>query len=382
MTRFQGRWEVGKMVGSGGQGTTFEAFSTASESHEKYALKILNPVEGQDSDTLEQKRRRFEGEINAIKQLNHSNIIKLIDFDINDTEPFMVSEFCVGGELTFEKLSSLSLTEKLRLFSDICEAVAYAHAKKIIHRDIKPANILFKEDRSTPIVADFGICFSTEEGLERLTQTIEQVGARYYMAPELSDGRLEEVTPACDVYSLGKLLYWMVKGRLFDREKHKRSQWDLRNEFDENVIHDIYDEIFEKTIVEEPTERFPNAGLLKEAVVKIMQIAENSGRYLDADIPSNCLFCGVGKYIEKTIIPRITELPKDPGRPEISNYSLDYGNHFGLGSGLPDRLPEGNIKQGLYKRFLILKCDHCGNVQFFQFENIENNWKNTLPSLS
>ena len=71
-----------------------------------------------------------------------------------------------------------------------------------------------------------GICFIADDGT-RITLTDEAVGARRYTAPELEDGRAEDVTAAADVYSLGKVLYWLMAGRVFDREKHRDPRFDL-----------------------------------------------------------------------------------------------------------------------------------------------------------
>jgi len=97
----------------------------------------------------------------------------------------------------------------------------------VVHRDIKPENILSTFE-TTPVVGDFGICFVDDD--EHLTITEEVMGARFYCAPELRDGRLQPGIPpqAADVYSLGKLLYWMLSyGRIFDREDHRKDEYLL-----------------------------------------------------------------------------------------------------------------------------------------------------------
>ena len=78
------------------------------------------------------------------------------------------------------------------------------------------------------MLGDFGLAF-IEDQSPRITETDEVVGPRTFIAPELEDGRLEDVTSKCDIYSLGKLLYWLLSnGRVFSREKHRDEQWDLK----------------------------------------------------------------------------------------------------------------------------------------------------------
>ena len=280
---FGDKWKIVNTIGEGGQGQVFKVEDTKNENN-IYVLKKLKNVNRID---------RFKSEIETIEKLIHPNIVNLIDFDLDNIKPYLVTDYCEGGELTFDKVSKLSAIERLKLFSTICNAIGYAHKRGIVHRDIKPANILLQADEKIPVVTDFGICFNTVEGLERLTETSEQAGSRFYMPPELADGRSEDVTPKADVYSLGKVLYWMFKGSIFDREetndqkKYYLPKWDLRNlpEFADS-IHFIY-EIFDQTISENPIDRLDDANQLSEAVEKIISILHNNGRFLDADIPSN-----------------------------------------------------------------------------------------------
>ncbi|MGH9948248.1 MAG: serine/threonine protein kinase [Pyrinomonadaceae bacterium] len=368
---FANRWKVIRELVPGGQSWTYLVEDLTNPGTEPFVLKRLKNLD---------RIKRFEHEIDAIKTLDHPNIIQLVDFDLNDEAPFLVTKYYAGGELEGTMASQLSPIEKLRLFSIICVAIAHAHEKGVIHRDIKPPNILFEEGPTTPVVADFGICISTELGIERVTELQEQVGARFYMAPELADGKLEDVTPASDVYSLGKLLYWLFAGRVFDREKHLHPSWDLRTDSSDIIMLSIYDNIFSKTIVEDPAMRFLNGTELWKEVQKIIGSAEKNGRYLDADVPSDCIFCGVGKYSEKQIIPRLTSLPHNPQTGRTMEYELDYRNSYGFSfHASTNRLPIGNIENGSYQSFLIMKCDHCGNLQTFHFEQHNADWKNARP---
>ena len=367
---FADRWSVIRDLTPGGQAWTY-VVEDLQDPGKEYVLKRLKNLE---------RIKRFEQEIEAIWTLDHPHIIRPINSELTGNCPFFVTEYCEGGELTHETIGEWSINQKLQLFETLTVALAHAHEKGVIHRDIKPSNILFRSN-GMAVVADFGICISTDHGLERVTEMQEQVGARYYMAPELADGRLDEVTPAADVYSLGKLLYWLLAGKLFDREKHTHERWDLRINAENPAILTIYDEIFSKTIVEDPDGRFANGTELWKATRNVIETLEKEGRYLDADVPSSCLFCGIGKYLKKEIIPRVTPLPHNSQFGGVPEYETNYANMYGLGSQQPGRLPAGNINGNLYPSFLVLECSRCGNLQFFKFENGNTLWKNARPKV-
>ncbi len=133
--------------------------------------------------------------------------------------------------------ASGSLTKRAALYKDqidptitvakaLAAALAHAHKNGVIHRDHKPDNILFAAEDHHPLLADFGICLI--EGGSRFTGDAEIVGPRSFMAPELEDGGKLDVTPAADLYSLGKVIYFMISGgRIFARERHREPDYDL-----------------------------------------------------------------------------------------------------------------------------------------------------------
>ncbi|MBX3293681.1 MAG: serine/threonine protein kinase [Acidobacteria bacterium] len=366
---FGNRWKVERDLPEGGQAYTYVVRDVTDSNQPLRVLKRLkNP----------KRIARFKSELDAISLVKHPNIIELVDSDLEHAPPFIVMEYCELGELTFDNVSRFSTIKKLEIFSRICGAIGHCHSMNIIHRDLKPSNILFRGSTDIPVISDFGICLNTESGLERMTEANEQAGSRYFMAPELADGHLNIVTPSCDVYSLGKLLYWMFAGRLFDREKHCNDGWDLRLQISEPEVNWIYDEIFAMTIVEDPSKRFENATLLGSAVESILLRIRKGGRYLDTTVPSDCLFCAIGKYSKTQLLPVIAPMPLNPETRKVEEYELRYGNNLGF-AGRDHNLPAANIESGQFMRVLILKCDHCGNVQIFQFEKVGGPWKNIEP---
>jgi eukaryotic-like serine/threonine-protein kinase len=160
------------------------------------------------------RNARFAREVAALRALSHPNVVRYIDADLSGPKPYLVMEYCEGRSLAdVEHRLVGDPLAALDLFVQICDGVAAAHERGIVHRDLKPANVLLRGTSGQAVVADFGIVYLADN--ERLTATAEAVGARHFIAPELADGRSDSVDPRSDVYSLGKLLYWLLAGRSF-----------------------------------------------------------------------------------------------------------------------------------------------------------------------
>jgi serine/threonine protein kinase len=187
----------------------------------------------------------MEEEIEVCRSFNHPNVIRLIDAGQtqNSQYPYFVMPFYARGSLkeSGAPLSSPPI-EIFNSFARICDGVAHAHSKKIVHRDIKPANIFLDAD-GQPIVGDFGLCFRFDT--DSLTETMEVAAARWFGAPELRNGHLEDPQPSADIYSLGKLLYWLFTGRVYDRDEQEYDRHDRKlphvlaqSDFDTEANHD------------------------------------------------------------------------------------------------------------------------------------------------
>src|ERR1043165_8554290 len=188
------RWETIKALGEGGQAHTYVVRDLQGNNAACYVLKRLRDINRID---------RFRREIEAIRNLNHENIVRLIDFHIDDPKPYLVTEYCVGGNLAeTTPFWSEDPLIAIELFRQICAGVAHAHAQGIIHRDLKPEHIFLRQERGPAVVGDFGICY-IHSSSDRLTSVGGGgVGPRLFMAPELEDNRDEEVSSRADTYSL------------------------------------------------------------------------------------------------------------------------------------------------------------------------------------
>jgi serine/threonine protein kinase len=118
-----------------------------------------------------------------------------------------------GGDLSSPGRLALyknDIDAVLQVAKQVAGALSFAHAKGMIHRDVKPQNILFTGMGHEVWLTDFGICLIREQA--RVTETPEVVGPRAFLAPELEEGGQLDVTPAADIYSLGKVIYYAVSG--------------------------------------------------------------------------------------------------------------------------------------------------------------------------
>src|SRR2546429_1368881 len=202
-----GAYKIVQRIGRGGMATVYLA-SRADEQYEKQvAIKILLPE--LDSDDL---LRRFRNERQTLAQLDHPNIVKLLDGGTTQEGlPYLVMDYVAGAPVDkYCDSQKLSTDQRLRLFCQICAAVQCAHQNHIVHRDLKPSNILITREGS-PKLLDFGISkvLQPRNGLP-ITQTLTRRMTPAYASPEQVKG--ESVTPATDIYSLGVVLYELLTG--------------------------------------------------------------------------------------------------------------------------------------------------------------------------
>jgi serine/threonine protein kinase len=285
------------------------------------------------------RRARFEREIEVVQSINHPNILKVIDSDLTAARPYFVSEFCEGGSLLDVGASKFraNVTATIVTLLPLVDALVAVHNVGPIHRDIKPANILIRGD-GTPIIADFGICF-TEDG-KQITLSDEGVGSKNFIAPEMESGQHDLGGPSdrTDVYCLGKVMFWMVSGGLeFSREDHrKRSLMSLLSDQRFEHVHHLLDEM----VVREPQKRIPSREL-RRRLEMTASLVEGNYAPLSPSVGIRCRFCGIGQY---------TPLRNKPGY----------------------RIPEIGLDLAAGTDARVLWCRHCGHVELFQFNGIEN----------
>ncbi len=152
--------------------------------------------------------RRFIREGEALRQLNHPNIVMLLDAVQENDQHYLIMELVEGGALDkiLDTTPRLPLKEVLNIALDLSDALTRAHRLNIIHRDIKPANVLIASD-GMPRLTDFGIAHTLDSDI---TQTGTAVGTAAYMSPELLQG--DPADPRSDIWSFGIMLFEMLAG--------------------------------------------------------------------------------------------------------------------------------------------------------------------------
>jgi serine/threonine protein kinase len=207
------RWKTIRSIGEGGQGRTYLVQDTSDRS-EGWVLKLLKN---------RQRLGRFDREIEALEALESDHIPRVRAYSLGP--PAYVVTPYVGQDFTkHPRVPSLDTIEILEVFGQAVTAIADAHEAGVVHRDIKPNNLVLSESALHVNVIDFGIC-QYEDG--HLTSLIadEAFGNPAFAAPECLMGREEEPTAACDVYSLGKVLYWLSsRGGYINRESLNRNR--------------------------------------------------------------------------------------------------------------------------------------------------------------
>ena len=236
-TKKGGRFRVLRPHKEGGLGAVSVALD--EELNREVALKeVLKKYSNYQSA---HDRLRVEAEITG--GLEHPGIVPVYGLgSYQDGSPFYCMRFIKGDSLkdairTFQesktKLSAssrnLELRGLLRRFIDVCDAVSYAHSRRVLHRDLKPGNIMLGKYGET-LVVDWGLAKATGQDQEvsvsadrpivprsgstaAPTLAGSTIGTPQYMSPEQAEGRIDQLGPATDVYSLGATLYCLLTGQ-------------------------------------------------------------------------------------------------------------------------------------------------------------------------
>jgi eukaryotic-like serine/threonine-protein kinase len=258
---------------------------------------------------------RFRAEAEAVAKLSHANIVQIYETGEHEGRPYFSLELVDGGSLDQRIAESPTTPRGAASFIEtLARTIAVAHERGIVHRDLKPANILLAKlgsqssivkgretdshslpadhwSRSTvPKIADFGLAKHVDDDSSQ-TKSGTIMGTPSYMAPEQAGGKIHEIGPAADIYSLGAILYELLTGRppfkagnpidtirqVIEQEPVPPRQLEPR------VPHDL-ETICLKCLEKEPSRRFSGA----------IELADDLRRFVEGDpiharpTPSTC----------------------------------------------------------------------------------------------
>ena len=214
----EGKYVIESLIGAGAAGAVYRA--THRELRRTVAIKLLHPHYQQDPHFM----TSFRGEALAASQLDHPNVMRVLDFGQEpDGLVYIVMEFLSGRTLQqrLDEERRLPTEKAVEVMIQVCAALSVAHDHGIIHRDIKPDNIMLvpsRNDEGTTFelvkVCDFGIAALQNPRAEDADLSANEhviAGTPEYMSPEQAKGA--PVDARADVYACGICLYELVTGR-------------------------------------------------------------------------------------------------------------------------------------------------------------------------
>ena len=251
-----GSYRIINQIGQGGMATVYKAYQPSMDRH--VAIKVL-PKQLAESKEFVQ---RFQQEARIIARLEHPHILPVFDYGESDGVAYFVMRYLEAGTLKDRMVAKrpLPLNEIDRIFTQLTDALSYAHGHGVVHRDLKPANALV-DSQGNLFLTDFGIAKLLESASPRLTQTDAIMGTPAYISPEQAQART--VDQRSDIYSLGIILYEMVTGQVpFEAEtplaiilKHVSDPLPPPSLI-QSDISPILEQVILKALAKDPEDRF------------------------------------------------------------------------------------------------------------------------------
>lgn len=317
-------YRITGILGKGGMGTVYLGVNKFIQ-EQKVAIKVIN------ADMLNDfTRKRLEEEAHRLAALNHANIVRLINFHIDEYgSVYLIMEYVDGYSIEkyLREINGLVVEDRIcPIFEPILDGMGYAHKQGIVHCDIKPANIVMTTEGTSKIL-DFGIAqIVNGQDLDGKTKMI--MGTPSYMSPEQVRG--EELDARSDIYSLGVLLHQMLTGNapydtttLTEQEINQKVVEEPlpRMATYYKYVSEKVQNVVDKATAKNPDERYQTCEEFKKALHKAVVPGKMPIWAKYAAAATIAIIAGIGGYIW------------DYNRIKVSYYK-DYAECWGVPVGI------------------------------------------------
>jgi serine/threonine-protein kinase len=272
-----GDYELQEEIGRGGMGVVYKARQRSLD--RAVAVKMIASLLASREQV-----RRFQAEAKAAAGIHHPNVVQIFEVGEIYGQHYFAMEYVPGTTLA-KRLEAqrqdpatnrLNTEEAAGLIASVAHAVEHLHRHNIVHRDLKPSNILLDAE-GTPKVTDFGLAKSTGAGSRDEVNGVI-AGTPPYMSPEQAAGKVNQIGPASDVYSLGAILYELLTGRPPFRGDNpldillqvKEREPALPRQLNPRLPHEL-EIICMKCLEKSPAERYPSAAALAEDLERYLR---------------------------------------------------------------------------------------------------------------
>lgn len=271
----------------------------------------------------DEDKRNFLEEARTIAHLKHPSIVRILEYDVVDSIPFLVMEYAPNGTLRqwHPKGTVLPPASIVPYIRQVAAALQYAHDQKLIHRDVKPENMLLG-NKNAVLLSDFGLAVIVQSSRDRL-QTV--AGTVTYMAPEQLQGK---ACPASDQYALAAVVYeWLSGERLFSGSFIEVATQhvlvpppSLRNKIP--ALSPAIDQVIQKALAKNPEQRFASVLEFARAFEQVCQV-EASKQFASSPVPLGKLFTNYRKHSAAVL-----NIAWSPDGKKIASASADKTVHI------------------------------------------------------
>jgi eukaryotic-like serine/threonine-protein kinase len=262
------RYRILNEIGGGGMGKVFRALDRLTNTI--VAIKQV-AVSGSLLDSLNVSldfRIALAQEFRVLSSLHHPNIISVLDYGFDqERRPYFTMEFLNNAKNIVDITANLPLKEKLHLWIQLLQALAYLHRRGVVHRDLKPENVMVVDNQVK--VLDFGLATVREKEKDRKSEFL--VGTLNYMAPEVLGG--SPASELSDLYATGLIAYEIfARTSPYDITNFSQLLTDITNLIPDVSELDVSDEIqtiIARLLAKDPAGRFDNALDVIDALDKV-----------------------------------------------------------------------------------------------------------------